>query len=123
MKNSLIAIILFSLCLASVSRSGVYLSYKVFQEFVIENFCENKNKPELNCNGQCFLMKQLKKAKGQEESNKMEVQVFVGHAICEMPQDYSISPIFVDNILHKGYYLNFYTSDNSFSLFRPPCIS
>ena len=39
-----------------------FVDYAVNKEYVTKNLCENRNKPKLNCNGKCHLMKQLKKA-------------------------------------------------------------
>ena len=39
-----------------------FIDYVVNKEYITKNLCENRNKPKLNCNGKCHLMKQLKKA-------------------------------------------------------------
>lgn len=42
-------------------------SYELNKSFVIENFCVNKEKPELKCDGKCFLAQQLKAEKERQE--------------------------------------------------------
>lgn len=44
-----------------------YLDYAINQEFIAEELCENKAKPQLACNGKCYLQNELEKA-SQEES-------------------------------------------------------
>ena len=44
------------------------LSYEVNNEEITTLFCENKDNPELKCNGKCYLMKQLKSAESDEEN-------------------------------------------------------
>jgi hypothetical protein len=39
----------------------VIAHFYVFQEEIIEQHCENKDQPDLQCNGQCHLAKELKK--------------------------------------------------------------
>jgi hypothetical protein len=39
-----------------------FVDYALNKEYISKNLCENRNKPKLNCNGKCHLMKQLKKA-------------------------------------------------------------
>ena len=39
-----------------------FVDYAINKEYIAKNLCENRNKPKLNCNGKCHLMKQLKKA-------------------------------------------------------------
>jgi len=36
-----------------------YAGYFLNKDFIIENFCINKNKPELECDGKCYLNKQI----------------------------------------------------------------
>lgn len=38
------------------------VDYALNKEYISKNLCENRNKPKMNCNGKCHLMKQLKKA-------------------------------------------------------------
>jgi hypothetical protein len=42
-----------------------FLDYAINKEYISKNLCENRNKPKLNCNGKCHLMKQLKKANAE----------------------------------------------------------
>lgn len=46
----------------------LYFNYEINKDFITEEYCENKERPELQCNGQCHLAKQLKIAE-QEKSN------------------------------------------------------
>lgn len=43
------------------------LSYEVNKEEIAALFCENKDNPELKCNGKCYLMKQLKSAESEKD--------------------------------------------------------
>ena len=52
--------ILVGLFLAQVlSSSLIILNYEVNTSYIIENFCQNIDKPELECNGKCHLKKQI----------------------------------------------------------------
>jgi hypothetical protein len=50
-------------------KAGYIIYWKANQAYIAETFCENKNKPQMHCNGKCYLNKQLKKA-DEAESNK-----------------------------------------------------
>lgn len=41
---------------------ATYLYYYTATEDFIERLCENKDRPELNCNGQCYLAKMLQES-------------------------------------------------------------
>ena len=38
-----------------------FMEYLVRKDFIIENFCINRNKKEMKCNGKCHLKEQVKK--------------------------------------------------------------
>jgi hypothetical protein len=57
-------IALFMLALISVKTllvPVVYLDFELRKDYIIQNLCENRFKPQLNCNGQCYLAKKLHK--------------------------------------------------------------
>ena len=54
------------LLLQTFSRELVVLDYQVHKEQITELFCVNKDKPTLHCNGECHLVKQLRKASDSE---------------------------------------------------------
>lgn len=45
----------------------IYLNYELRKDYIIQNFCENKERPELNCDGKCYLAKQLKASQQEDE--------------------------------------------------------
>lgn len=51
----------------------IVLNFKINQDFFAE-ICENKDKPEMKCNGKCHLKKQIKK-QGEEKSKKEKIKV------------------------------------------------
>jgi hypothetical protein len=47
---------------------GIFVNYELRKDFIIQNFCVNKVRPGLNCDGQCYLANQLKAAQQQDEN-------------------------------------------------------
>jgi len=45
----------------------IFANYELRKEFIIKNFCVNKNRPILHCDGKCYLAKQIKTAEQQDE--------------------------------------------------------
>lgn len=63
------------LFIVSTMLYSTRFSYFVYQyhfnnNVFTENYCVNKDKPELKCNGKCELAKLAKAAEKQEQSNK-----------------------------------------------------
>ncbi|PWJ57659.1 hypothetical protein CLV98_106131 [Dyadobacter jejuensis] len=44
----------------------LYLDYEIRRDYIVANLCENRNRPELNCNGKCYLAKKIKSIREQE---------------------------------------------------------
>lgn len=45
----------------------LYLDFEIRRNYIVANLCENRNRPQLNCNGKCYLAKRIADAKKQEE--------------------------------------------------------
>lgn len=59
------------------------IDYVMHYDYIVSNLCENKENRELECNGKCYLSKQLAKEAGDEDKNpfskssKTEIPQFV----------------------------------------------
>ncbi|WP_247236035.1 hypothetical protein [Telluribacter sp. SYSU D00476] len=45
----------------------LYLDYELRRDYIIKNLCVNRNRPQLRCNGKCYLAKRLADSRKQEE--------------------------------------------------------
>lgn len=62
MRRVVVILLLGCLTFHSLMKVGIAAWYEINKEYVSTVLCINKNKPELKCNGKCYLTKQLKKA-------------------------------------------------------------
>lgn len=46
-----------------------YMEYAINKEHIATTLCINQDKPELKCNGQCYLMQQLKAMATQQDAD------------------------------------------------------
>lgn len=51
--------------------SVICVNYQMNTEFITQAFCVNKDKPEVLCNGKCYLAKQLEDERSKSE-NRIE---------------------------------------------------
>lgn len=67
-------ILFFSLVLLlkPMTQFGWEVWYAVNQEYVAEELCENTDKPELECNGKCYLAQQLEKSEVEKKKSSDE---------------------------------------------------
>ncbi len=130
-SNSKRSLAVFLLLLTSVRIlvvPVVYLDFELNKEYIIENLCENRFKPELNCNGQCYLAKQLhkvaedkatKEAERQEQSFKKLLEETFHHENFVFSQTFEsvISPVYNNFTYKTSTYSTLVTP-----LFHPPCL-
>jgi hypothetical protein len=53
----------------------LYLDFEIRRDYIVANLCENRNRPQLNCNGKCYLAKKL--AALEEQEKKQAEQDYV----------------------------------------------
>jgi len=66
--------ILFALMLTNFSRLFIYGSFELNRKYIATELCENRDKPELQCNGKCYLSKKLKQAEEREKKEEHDTQ-------------------------------------------------
>ncbi|MFN8277564.1 MAG: hypothetical protein U0T84_08780 [Chitinophagales bacterium] len=117
-KVWVILLIAFTL-LQHVVGTGLQVYYSLNRQYYVEKLCENRNRPEMHCNGKCYLSRQLKKA--EEGSRKL-------FSLQEQLQEYILSsPQFKLTVLTKERPFQFlpYRSDLTVAeqnaLLKPPC--
>lgn len=54
-------------------QTGVLINFKIHQTEIAEAHCINKTKKELNCNGKCYLHKQLQQLEQQEQDQPIDL--------------------------------------------------
>lgn len=64
--------LLFSLLTANFGNLLVFTGFELNRKYIAAELCVNKNRPELNCNGKCYLMKKLKQAQDKEEKQERQ---------------------------------------------------
>lgn len=63
-------ILIITLLTANFSRLFIYAGFAVNKKFIASTLCENRDKPQLHCNGKCYLMKKIKLAEEKEKNQE-----------------------------------------------------
>jgi hypothetical protein len=45
----------------------LYLDFEMRRDYIVANLCENRDRPQMNCNGKCFLAKRIAALEEQEK--------------------------------------------------------
>lgn len=65
----LLPIAIPALLLQSFGRTVILVNFKINQAYIAYTYCENRDKPEMNCAGNCQLSKKM------EQTNETEKQL------------------------------------------------
>jgi len=57
-------------------QAVVVMHFKLNQIAITEQFCINKNNPELHCNGKCYLSKELQETKNTDSEKILNTKNF-----------------------------------------------
>ena len=64
--------LIVSLLLQLFSREVIVMSFALNRDYIAKTLCENRSRPELRCNGQCYLAKRLKARQAREDQETTE---------------------------------------------------
>ena len=124
--------ILILLILLSKTAYGIFwqVNFRLNQREIIRMECENKNRPEMHCNGKCYLAKQLQKAeeqlddKKQASSRSLENLKWMETCLFACPEKMLINmelAFLSQKEKHHFQKVNFYRYENDLGCFHPPC--
>lgn len=97
-----------------------YVEYLANQDYIAEFLCINKEKPELQCNGKCHLVKELEK---QQENNPKSLRISLENYPIGFVTIFQISFVKTFTSSKKSrlaFYEKLYHSDYNYSIFQPP---
>ena len=121
MRIALSYFLSFVLLLVSLSQTSLLTGYYINQSGIIESFCVNTDRPEMNCEGMCYLESKLGELNdGNEDesmlpvSERFEVNVFQ-HGIVSLT-------VVCNNELSNYYFFNDKIPADPFAgeCFHPP---
>lgn len=96
---------------------------KLNKDYIARVLCENRSRPELHCNGQCYLAKKLKaqqdkqnKETNQRVQNTLGLQLF-----CETYPRFIFTPAVYKRLIANYFgYLDSHSTPAVGGLLRPP---
>ena len=96
--------------------------FLVNQDFIAAELCENKEEPEMECNGKCYLKKELKKDEERKTDEKSPIKVEVLMLLdteiisVDTPIEFQI-----EKTETSDYSTNRLLSGFNSDIFHPPC--
>jgi hypothetical protein len=102
-------------------KLGLISYYSLNLSYIIKELCENRDKPELKCNGKCFLKKKMAQADKAEKQateifKQIEFPAFIPHKALSLTTEY----IIIENSAIE--LQNLYSHTLSNKIFHPPLV-
>jgi hypothetical protein len=116
-------LLMLSLSCQSLVKLGILTWYEINKEYVASNLCENRNKPQLHCNGKCYLKKQLNKANNNSDTHKSVSTERTDLLECVLPESFSLPHLFkFSQPVALALYCNGYSYAFASFVFHPPSL-
>ena len=99
------------------------LEYIAYYDYIKTELCVNKDKPEMHCDGKCYLAKQMTKANEAEKNTKdsKQISIHITVEICEsLPEYFSFYKTCEPKTEVLEYKNSLYAHLRFQRLFRPP---
>ena len=75
--NQFSVVFLALIILSNAQSYTVHLAFDLNKELIIEQLCENKDKPEMQCNGKCYLSKQINQTENHSNKDQFSQIIFL----------------------------------------------
>ncbi|SHK88176.1 hypothetical protein SAMN05444266_101466 [Chitinophaga jiangningensis] len=118
MKYLVIILVFAGLLLENASKGLIVLQYWANQQYIAQNLCENRDKPQMHCNGRCHLKKELEKDAQPEKSSNTNKESYEVMFVNELQSFLQAPP--ANEIIHSGYYKDPVLPTPVFAIFHPP---
>jgi hypothetical protein len=126
MKKTILTYFFFAMyILAMVKPMLPVLDYYINYDYIASQLCENRNKPILDCNGKCYVAKEIENNKTENNSElivpEFKLDLYITNTINLNIDKNSFDFEFIKR---KPIFINLPVSDNFlFSIFHPPQIN
>lgn len=113
---------IIALLLPNLTRLGIWIDFKINQDFIAQVLCINKDRPMSSCNGRCYLSEQLKKVEEEKKQTSSSEKEKLKLVYCYFKVSFDLSfhtPYFIKKLNPVGVD-EFYLYSFITTIFRPP---
>jgi hypothetical protein len=71
MRSFISILLVTTLSFGFILKSLIIVSFQINKTNIVAEFCVNKDKPEMECDGKCYLSKQLSQTESSNESSRL----------------------------------------------------
>lgn len=67
MRRAIVFFLLIITLLPTVSQWGTIAYFQLNRDYIAKVLCQNRKRPQLNCNGKCYLARKLKQQQDKQD--------------------------------------------------------
>jgi hypothetical protein len=94
LKYVAIILVFLGLLVQSFNKLFIVLDLRLNSSYIAQNLCENRNKPQMHCNGKCHRMKVMKQEQKKDQDNPERKAENKFEIICADCQQTKLIPAF-----------------------------
>lgn len=122
--NKIISISFIFILLWSTGFKTIMILDWIFNnDFIVENYCENKDVEEFTCNGSCHLSKQINKVDDQTAPKESNIpSIYELESSLNLNSESSFQHLSLEESVNPFniYYFNLLTQEVAYDIFHPP---
>ncbi len=119
MRGMFSSILLLCFAVHLFYSSGFLLDYYINMDVYQAN-CENRDRPELNCEGKCILAQKIAAAQQQEGTDDTFNPIPVNFEFYFSAHEVTLNEPVTYEVIHRSVWSNVYTHDHFHQLLKPP---
>ena len=124
MRSFIASLLLFAIMLPTLSPWGTVAYFHINRTYIAKVLCENRSRPQLICNGKCYLAKKLKQQqekKDKETTERIQNTPVLHLFSCVLPAFEFVKSCFVFKS-RVAFFYQFAVYNSPFkNLLKPPC--
>ncbi len=122
MKFITASILILLILTQTFSTWFVVVAFRLNREYIANNLCENRSKPELNCKGNCVLMKKMKQETEKEKQapGALKIEINANFLTTASFSDLLELPVFDSQTSWTTIFRSGQPIDRSLTVFHPP---
>jgi hypothetical protein len=115
-------LLIIALITVNFSRLFIYAGFELNRNYIATTLCENRDKPQLHCNGKCYFMKKVKQAQDKENTEDRQAQKnLFQEAYCHQPFKIKFHSVLLSVTPVPNHHIEL--PQQSRSIFQPPRVS
>ena len=123
MRGIVSTLLILVMLMQTFSKTIIFTSFKINQDYIAKNLCENRGTPEKHCCGKCLLRKQMQRDEQKQDSGLPSSLKNLDHIVlmCEVPLGDNLTSYFNQEILFSNPAQKF-NSPLRDGIFHPPTV-